>query len=295
MMGKRRGQICIALLCACIFCFISGCGKREVCEFSHPHRGEVHFSFDWKHLFAGTDMPRRVAVYIYSATRDTLITHFLPNESGVVTLPADNYRFLLYNEDQTSFSIEELHSFHTTAVVHPLQPDGMAASVEPFYTCGLELFTIKPDGNIRYVIVPERFSQRITFSLRVNGLFNPSGCVATLSGLAGSLLLATKENAGDMSPVTAAFPLGINGSQVNGTLYSLGAVNRVRMPNMLTLNFTMPSGLQYSVSVDITEALGKMINGEIDISMLIDGDEVSGIKATVSAWVTGGEVTVVIP
>lgn len=296
-MKRQYFHIRILLLYAGILSFCIGCGKREVCDFSHPHSGNVHFLFDWQHLFGDTDMPQKMTMHFYSATGDTLISHILPNEMGSLTLPADTYQILIYNEDQTSYSIRELEYLHTAAVDHPIQSDGMVASAEPFYACVIESFSVEPDEQIRHTFLPERYSQRISFLIQVNGLFNPLACSATLSGLAGSVLMATRESVPTIQSVTASFLLSISGSRVSGSLYSLRPVAATTQVtgNLLTLDFTMASGLQHSVNADITGALAQMINGDIEISLLIDGDEISGIKATVTAWVTGNDVTVVIP
>lgn len=296
-MKGRRFYIRIILFCTGIISLNAGCGKRDVCEFSHPHRGEVHFSFDWQHLFSSATPPQRMALHFYSATGDTLISHILRNEKGRLTLPADTYRVLAYSEDQTSFSVSGLEDMDKAMTEHLFLQDGTVAPGEPFYVCVAESFVVRPDEEIRYTFIPERHSQRMSFQLQVNGLFNPSACWATLSGLSGSVRMAAGVSAEGSSPVTAAFPLDISGNQASGSFYSLGtaAARTKAANNLLTLNFTMASGLQHSVSADITEALTKMINGDIEISLTIDGDEISGLKATVTAWTTGDGATVVIP
>lgn len=272
---------------------LAGCGKREICDFSHPHRGQMVYAFDWQHLFPGAAMPGRLVMCFYSETRDTLIRYVMPNEKGCLVLPADQYKLLLFNEELTSLQLEEPEHLHTVRITHPCGPDGTVASAEPFYACIAGPLTMTPDGEVRHTFTMQRYSQKISFALQVNGLFHPVTCSGRLDGLVSSLLLVTCTDAGS-APVSAVFPLSVEGSKLSGILYTLGVQVCAENADLLTLDFTDPDGQAYSVRADITEALGKMVNGEIDISLLIEGDEISGIKATVAAWETGGEVTVVI-
>lgn len=270
---------------------LSNCGKRELCEFSHPHRGRFVFAFDWRHLFPDVVMPGKMVMHFYSETRDTLIRHVLLNEKGSLMLPADNYKLLLFHEDITLLELQGTENLHTAQVIHPCGTDGVVSSAEPFYVCVAGSLMVEPDGEIHNTFIMQRYSQKISFALQINGLFNPVMCSGELGGLVGSGLLATRENVDASAPVRAVFPLTVEGNKVSGMLYVLG----MKGTNLLTLNFTAPDSRSYSVGVDITEALGKMVNGEIDISLLIEGDEVSGIKASVTAWKTGDEITVVMP
>lgn len=294
MKKKRNVRIGLVIVVVLLWMF-PGCAKREICDFSHPHQGVSFFSFNWDQLFSGADIPRRVMLCFYSQTRDTVICYVSERGKDRVTLPADVYKLLLYNED-TPLDLLYLNRLHTAQAAHPLLAAGTVASAESFYTCVVNSVDIEPDAEVHHTFTLQRCSQKLSFLLQVNGLFNPLSCSASLSGLAGSLFLDTREHVPSDVPVTAVFPLDASGSNVSGVLYILGVHTLAKYTaNILTLDFIMSDGLLYNVSVDVTEALGNMVNNEIDVSLLVDGDDVSGIKATVTAWKTGGEVTVVIP
>lgn len=276
-----------------IICLFSSCNKREICEFSHPHQGKPMFSFDWQHLFSGTDMPRHVSMHFYPTSNDTMIRHVSASTQGNLMLPADTYQLLIFNEDIVTFDFEQLDDFHAARVKLQSLSGGNIGSASPLYGCTVRPFVVKPDQETKPVFTLQRYSHRIAFSLQINGLFNPVSCSASLSGLSASLLLSTGQIDGGASSATAVFPLDVTDGKASGTLYTLGKSNREA--NLLTLKFTMDNGLIYNANADISEAIEQITNKEIDISLLIDGDEISGITATVTAWVTGEDETVVIP
>lgn len=286
-------KIRVMVVFTIIIYLLSGCNKREICEFSHPHQGKPMFSFDWQHLFSGTDMPRHVSMHFYPTSNDTVIRYVSMSTQDNLRLPADTYQLLIFNEDITAFDFEQLDDFHAARVKLQSLSGGNAGSASPLYGCTVRPFVVKPDQETKPVFTLQRYSHRIAFSLRINGLFSPVSCLASLSGLSASLLLSTGQIDGGASPVTAVFPLDVTDGKASGTLYTLGKANREA--NLLTLKFTMDNGLIYSANADISEALEQITNKEIDISLLINGDEISGITATVTAWVTGEDETVVIP
>lgn len=298
-MRNKYGKCLAGIMLICLV----GCTQREICGFAHPHRGSLDILFDWQKIIPETVVPDSMQVCFYPFAADTLVEKCCAKEGVSIVLLADSYRILAFNHKTERLRFRDLGEYERAEVYLPenVNPDSRSLNTvgqaEPFYVAAVGRFSVDPDEVYRQKWLMQPYVKSLRFDLKVDGLFQAVACDGTLSGLAASLKLSSGNVGSASDPVTAVFPLSVSDSRVFGQLFVLGVnpgVTRGTGVNRLTLDFTMKDGGHYVVNLDVTDALEHMEDGDIKVDIEVGGNEVSGLTASVKAWETGGEVTVVV-
>lgn len=299
-MKNHYGKWLVSIILICCV----GCTRREICEFEHPHKGNVNFLFDWQKLLPETIAPDSMHVRFYPAATDTVIEGYCVKEGIGTTLLADSYCILVINRGVSELQFRNMDRHETAEVYFPENINvpvsrslNTVGQAEPFYGVSVDGFMVEPDGEHLHKLVMQPYVKRLKFDLKIDGLFQAVACAGSLTGLAASLNLSSGNVGTASDPVTAVFPLVVSGGQVTGVLFILGinpGTTRGAGTNLLTLDFILGNGVHHIVNLDITGALGHIVDGDIEIKIEVQGNEVNGLTASVKAWETGGEVTVVV-
>lgn len=286
-----------------LICWV-GCARREICEFTHPHKGSLNILFDWQKLIPETVIPDSMQVYFYPFTADTIVERCCDREGINMTLLADSYHILAFNRNVEKLRFRNLEEYDRAEVYLPEDVNipvsrslNTMGQAEPFYTAVVDRFSVDPDGEYQQKFIMQPYVKSLRFNLKVDGLFQAVTCKGALTGLAASLNLSSGNVGTDSDPVTAVFSLNVSGDRVFGVLFILGinfGAMRTAEINLLTLDIVMKDGGRHTVSLDLTDALEHMIDGDIEVEIEVGGDEVGGLTAFVKAWETGGEVTVIV-
>ena len=230
------GAISLLLLASCV--------KDDLHDTPHPGRGAVTFSIDRTATEGGAEQPGSFTLHLRGAENTTTeINTSTPGGTLPLLLPGA-YSALMYNSpDGFSITTEDA-TVNKAADGNTLLPTPGA-----LFTAAVE-FTAVADDTVHCVIPVVQQTRRLLFRLTVadgspERIASLSG---TLSGVAGSVRLATGELSGAGSVIPA---FTRSGAEITASLNLLGTTGTQR----LTLLLTFADGLTQTIESDLTEQL----------------------------------------
>lgn len=313
------GLLLLAVLTAAVM--LTGCVKRELeMRPAAPEEGTVEVGVVWPE---GADCnAARLLIYDEAGMLNCSEEFSAGENRFVCMLAAGNYRLILHNGDAQNVGYAATES-HGTAEVYALNASGQKPSsqddalAEPHKVYGIgrhdqgEHFTVTAGETLPLTVTPVRLTREVHFDFAVTGLDDVKSVVGTLSGVAPSVLLCTRECRQEAFGLpfegvphaprhgSARVKAGAEPAYFRATLELFDLLTRKGSPagtNGVEAVVTAGDGRSYPVQVDITEALQQLIDSggdvfpvEIPLEIALEIDPVTAeVRVTVTPWDGGG-------
>ena len=189
---------------------LSACHRHPYYDLERVEAGSLHILFDWNGY---TDIPPGMNLMFYPIKDDRSqptdyagapILHQLQYDGGTVSLPVGRYNVAIYNDYTYQIMYRGMEDFHTAEAwledYDRLPLSAQSKSVrnvaEPdiFYVTQLnDLQVTAQDHNRVITVYPDLKTLKLFVHIEVNGIENVSMADGSISGTAGSLMLATGE------------------------------------------------------------------------------------------------------
>lgn len=301
--------------------FMVGCQRNRSGDMENTNGGNIRFLFDWdgyKEIPPGMNLIFYPIIDEKSSESDYMgaaIEYQLQYDGGDVSLPVGRYNVLIYNDYTYNIRYKGMDGFSTAEGYlddYDLQPlasrvIGSHNVTEPdlFYVTQLKDLVVTSQDEDRVIVVLPKLKTLILYiHVAVKGVHNVSMVDGGISGIAGSIMLATGTSP-DESPVNCLFPMTITeeGFYTERRVFllssSLTASYILELAFLLRDNSISMGKYKYDISDQIIMALQDN-GGEIPpegIHIYVDNVVVEdvnasggGFDATVDTW--GDEVNI---
>lgn len=223
---------------------LSACHRHPYYDLERVEAGSLHILFDWNGY---TDIPPGMNLMFYPIRDDRSkpsdyagapILHQLQYDGGTVSLPVGRYNVAIYNDYTYQIMYRGMEDFHTAEAWLedydrlPLSAQSKSARnvAEPdiYYVTRLnDLQVTAQDHNRVITVYPDLKTLKLFVHVEVNGIENVSMADGSISGTAGSLMLATGE-APDDAGCSRIFSFAVT----DGELYA--ETRAFLLPNRMT-------------------------------------------------------------
>ena len=186
------------------------CRRHPYYELDKVEAGSLHILFDWNGY---VDIPPGMNLMFYPISDDqskatdysgSPILHQLQYDGGVVSLPTGRYNVAIYNDYTYQIMYRGMDDFHTAEAWLedydrlPLSKQSgnghNVAEPDIFYIAQLtDLYVTSQDNNRTITVYPELKTLRLFVHVEIDGIENVSMADGSISGVAGSQMLATGE------------------------------------------------------------------------------------------------------
>lgn len=239
----KNNKVYLIMYGAISLLWLASCVKDDLHNTPHPDKGAVALSIDWTATEEGAVKPGSFSINLRGTENVTVEVDAATPGTLPLLLPGA-YSALMYNSPD-GFSITT-----DDATVNKATDGNTLLPTPGVLFTGAAEFTAVADDTLGCVIPVVQRTRRLLFRLTVTDgaperIASLSG---TLSGVAGSIRLATGELSGAGSVIPA---FTRSGAEITASLNLLGMTGTQR----LTLLLTFTDGLTQTIESDLTEQL----------------------------------------
>ncbi len=313
---RHMNKITTALGAGLALLAMASCSQKELC-YTHPHTENVNVVFDWKN--APTAQPTTMSLYTFEKDGGGNMRYEFTNyHGGKADLASGVYDALCINSDgpRNFFrNIEKRETFEVYTQEATMmedisemtinlprargtekervvsQPDGIWGDVttSPFV---LKLDDGIQDINRTLTLYPKPLFCTYTVEIRnAQNLKYARGISATLSGLAGGMMVETAIPTEELVTVTFGVEKQKDGTTVSGSFRTFGYSSKQQKPeHKLVVYVVLDDGSRRLYTYDVTDQVRKATDSR-NIKIILDGLPLpkpitngSGFKPSVSKW-----------
>ena len=248
---------------------LAGCEHKELSD-GKPHMARVKVAFDWQH--APEAAPGSMCVYFFpQGGGKSLRYDFTDLKGGVIDLPAGSYDALCLNSDSEKILFRntdkretfEIYTQETTL----LSPLGLSAAEGPqpeepvvaipemiWSSTADNLAFTKDQAEYSVTFFPAEALSSYTFEIRnVENAERAGSMSASLEGMAGSMLLASRQPSGVRSTLPFEARLDKAKSTVTGSFLSFGHCPQSGDGHRFTVYVVLNDGSKWYYRYDATQ------------------------------------------
>jgi hypothetical protein len=270
--------------CAALLAVTTSCEHKELC-YHHPHEGRVNVIFDWR--YAPDANPETMSLYVYPKDGSQAERiDFNGRNGGTIEIMEGEYTFMCFNSDthnityhvsdNPKYGTETYNLFELitddTSVLSPLESPGRADAPRADGTddervaeapeaiwgdtqTDVVIESIKVVDEQTIIMYPRQLHCNYSVKvLNVNNIENVAQMSATISSMAGGVLVAQRTPNDEIVTVPFGMTADVADGIASGTLHTFGhCPEGTDHTHSVVIYTIMNDGLKYVYTVDVTD------------------------------------------